>query len=102
MTVAPPLPPQPQSQSASTQAITALVLGILGVICCGLAAPIAWYIGNQELRAIQAGTSPAAGETMAKIGKILGIIGTVLLILWFLWIFFMGGMAILQGAMSNR
>ncbi|MEA2599669.1 MAG: hypothetical protein QOF89_661 [Acidobacteriota bacterium] len=101
MTVAPPLPPQPQSQSASTQAITALVLGIIGVICCGLAAPFAWYFGNQELRAILAGTSPAAGEGMAKAGKILGIIGTILLILSILWIFFMGGMAVLQG-MSNR
>ena len=99
MTVAPPLPPQ--SQSASTQAITALVLGILGVICCGFAAPFAWYFGNQELRAIQAGTSPAAGETLAKIGKILGIIGTVLLILSIFWIFLGGGMAILEG-MKNR
>lgn len=105
MTVAPPMPPPPspsQPQSASTQAIVALVLGILGVICCGLAAPVAWYIGNQELQAILAGTSPAAGEGMAKAGKILGMIGTALMVLWLLWIFFMGGMAILQGAMNNR
>lgn len=101
MTVAPPIPPQPQAQSASTQAITALVLGILGVVCCGLAAPIAWYLGVQELNAIQAGTSPVAGEGMAKAGKILGIIGTVLLILSMLWFFFMGGMAVLEG-MRNR
>ena len=102
MTVAPPIPPQPQAQSASSQAITALVLGILGIVCCSIAAPIAWYIGNQELKAILAGTSPAAGEGLAKAGKIMGIIGTVLLVLWVLWIFFMGGMAILQGAMNNR
>ena len=101
MTVAPPIPPQPQAQSASSQAITALVLGILGIVCCQLAGPFAWYFGNQELKAIQAGTSPAAGEGMAKAGKILGIIGTVLMILWFLWVFFMGGLAVLQG-MSNR
>lgn len=101
MTVAPPLPPQPQAQSASTQAITGLVLGILGVICCGLAAPFAWYLGIQELKSIQAGLSPFAGEGLAKAAKILGIIGTVLLVLQILWIFFMGGMAVLQG-MSNR
>ena len=34
--------------------MTALVLGILGVVCCGLLAPIAWYRGNQELQAIRA------------------------------------------------
>jgi hypothetical protein len=101
MTVAPPIPPQPQAQSASTQAIVALVLGILSVVCCQIVGPIAWYIGNQELKAIQMGASPVAGESLAKAGKILGIIGTVLLILYLLWIFFMGGMAVLQG-MSNR
>lgn len=86
-----------QQQSASTQAITALVLGILGVICCGLLAPVAWYLGNQELKAIREGRSPMAGEALAKIGMILGIIGTVLLVLTMLWIFFAGGMAVIQG-----
>jgi hypothetical protein len=101
MTVAPPIPPQPQAQSASTQAIAALILGILGIICCGIAAPIAWYIGDQELKAILAGTSPVAGEVLAKTGKILGIIGTVLLVIQVIWLF-MGGMAILQQALSSR
>ncbi|MBW8878134.1 MAG: DUF4190 domain-containing protein [Acidobacteria bacterium] len=92
----------PQTQSSgSTQATTALILGILGVVCCGLLAPIAWYIGSQELKAIQAGTSPAAGEGLAKAGMILGIIGTILLGLSIFWIFFMGGMAILQGMMNH-
>ena len=91
-----------QPQSSSNQAITALVLGILGIICCGLLAPIAWYLGNQELMAIREGRSPAAGEGLAKAAKILGIIGTVLLVLSILWIFFAGGMAVLQGVMANR
>lgn len=86
-----------QPQSASTQAITSLVLGILGVICCGLLAPVAWYIGNQELKAIREGRSAMAGEALAKIGMILGIIGTILLVLTMLWIFFAGGMAVIQG-----
>lgn len=89
-----------QQQSSSTQAVTALVLGILGVVCCGLLAPIAWYLGNQEMKAIREGRSPAAGEGISKAAVILGIIGTVLLVLSVLWIFFMGGMAILQG-MAN-
>lgn len=86
-----------QPQSSSTQAITALVLGILGIVCCGLLAPIAWYLGSQEQKAIREGRSPAAGEGLAKAAVILGMIGTILLVLGILWIFFMGGMAILQG-----
>jgi uncharacterized membrane protein YjgN (DUF898 family) len=86
-----------QQQSASTQAITALVLGILGIFCCGLLAPVAWYLGNQEVKAIREGRSPLAGEGLAKAGMIMGIIGSILLVLSILWIFFMGGMAVLQG-----
>ncbi|HEV2852456.1 MAG TPA: DUF4190 domain-containing protein [Thermoanaerobaculia bacterium] len=90
-----------QPQSASTQAITSLILGILGIFCCGLLAPVAWYLGNQELKAIREGRSSLAGEGLAKAGSILGIIGSILLVLSILWIFFMGGMAVLQG-MANR
>ena len=91
-----------QPQSSSNQAITALVLGILGIVCCGLLAPIAWYLGNQELKAIAEGRSPIAGEGLAKAAKILGIIGTILLVFTIVWVFFWGGMAILQGVMANR
>lgn len=90
-----------QQQSASTQAITSLVLGILGVVCCQLFGPVAWFVGSQELKAIREGRSPAAGEGLAKAGWILGIIGSILLILTVFWIFFAGGMAILQ-SMTNR
>ena len=91
-----------QPQSASTQAITALVLGILGIFCCGLLAPVAWYLGNQELNAIREGRSPIAGEGLAKAGQIMGIIGTILLVLSLLWIFFAGGMAVLQGIAASN
>jgi len=91
-----------QPQSTSTQAITSLILGILSIVtCCGILGPIAWYLGNQELKAIQEGRSPAAGEGAAKAGKILGMIGTLLMVVWLLWIFFMGGMVILQGMMNR-
>jgi cytochrome c biogenesis protein CcdA len=92
-----------QPQSASTQAIAALILGILSVVapCCAIVlGPIAWYLGHQEGKAIREGRSPAAGEGLAKAGMILGIIGTILMVLGLLWAFFMGGMAILQGLMA--
>lgn len=95
MTVASP------GQSTSTQAVASLVLGILTFICCPILAPIAWYLGNKELRAIAAGMSSVSGEGIAKTGKILGIIGTIYMVCVFLWIFFWGGMAILQGLMNR-
>lgn len=90
------------SQSAGTQAVIALILGILGLIpCCSLLAPIAWFIGNQELKAIAQGRSSATGEVFAKIGMVLGMLGTLLLVLLLLWIFFMGGLAVLS-SIANR
>jgi len=89
-----------QSQSASNQAITALVLGILSAICCNLLGPVAWYLGVQERKAIREGRSPLAGDSLALIGMILGIIGTIFLVIGLFWIFALGGMAVLQGLMA--
>ena len=79
-----------------------LVLGILSIVtCCGILAPIAWYLGSQEQKAIREGRSPVAGEGLAKAGVILGIIGTILMVMGILWIFLWGGMAVLS-TWTNR
>lgn len=96
----PSVPPPPAPQANSSRATTALVLGILGFVCCQLCAPFAWYIGNQELKAIRAGASSMAGEGSAKAGMILGIIGSALLVFGLIWIFVFGGMAIVSGMMQ--
>ncbi len=88
--------PTPAVDKASSQAVTALVLGILGILCCQICGPIAWYLGNQELRSISEGRSPAAGQGFAQAGKIMGIIGTVLLVLSLVWIFGFGGLAMIE------
>jgi hypothetical protein len=90
-----------QQQSASTQAIASLVLGILSLFCCPLLAPIAWYIGSQEVKAVREGRSPIAGEGIAKAGMIIGIIGTIWMVLVALWIFFWGGLAVFQAMMHH-
>lgn len=64
-----------------SQAVLALVLGIIGLVACGVAGPFAWSIGNKELRAIDAGRRSPENRGMANAGKILGIISTVLLVL---------------------
>ena len=56
-----------------------LVLGILGLTICGICAPIAWILGQRDLKEIQAGTMDPSGEQLTNIGRILGIIGTVLI-----------------------
>jgi len=107
MSVASPPPPPtsypypPPQQSAGTNAVLSLVLGILGVVCCSLLAPFAWYFGNQEVKAIQAGISPAAGDGFAKAGMILGIVGVIVFGMQLIWVFFMGGMVMLS-AFANQ
>ncbi len=82
----PPPPPAPNPANtgggASSNAIIALVLGILSYIACGIFAAIpAWIIGKKEINEINAGRAPEAGLTLAKIGMWLGIVNVILFIL---------------------
>jgi hypothetical protein len=62
-----------------SQAVLALVLGIVGVFVFQLVAPVAWVIGSRELQAIDAGRRNPNDRGVALAGKILGIVGTVIL-----------------------
>ncbi len=62
-----------------SQAVLALVLGIVGVFVFQLVAPFAWVIGHRELQAIDAGRRNPNDRGVALAGKILGIVGTVIL-----------------------
>ena len=76
-------PPQFPSDSGSypeaSQATTALVLGIIGLVVCQFLGPVAWVMGNNELAAIDAGRRAPENRGTANAGRILGIISTVLL-----------------------
>ncbi len=89
-----------QPEKASSKATTALVLGIIGLVCCNICGPFAWYIGAAEMKLIKAGQSSQAGKNFAQIGMILGIIGTAFLVLGIIfgiiWFFFFGMMAASQ------
>ena len=63
------------------QAVTAMVLGILGIAVCGILAPIAWSIGGKAVREIDANPSAYSGRSEANAGKIMGIVGTCLIVL---------------------
>jgi len=60
---------------------TILVLGILSLIVCGFLGPIAWSMGNEELRRIDAGQVDPSTRSNVSAGRVCGIISTVLLIL---------------------
>ena len=62
-----------------SQAVTALVVGILGLVLCQVLGPVAWYLGNQEISAIDGGRRPPENRGMAVAARVLGIIGTVFL-----------------------
>jgi hypothetical protein len=76
-----------------SQATTILILGILSIVCCGLAGIAAWVMGNNELRAIDEGRRPPENRGTANAGRICGIIGLGLTVLG-LVLFFSGIMAI--------
>lgn len=85
-----------QMYPEKTQATTALVLGILGIVVCGILAPFAWNMGQTEMRAIDEGRRPPENRSTANAGRILGIIGTVLLglgLIIFIAVFVIGGLA---------
>ncbi len=73
--------PQNAAYPEQSQATTILVLGILGIICCGPLGIAAWVMGNNELAAIDAGRRSPKSRSTANAGRIMGIIGTVLLVL---------------------
>ena len=72
-------------QKTNGKAIWSLVLGIVGMVCCGFIAGIpAIILGNMAKKEIDAGQG--TGRGMAQAGFILGIIAVALGILWIiLW-----------------
>jgi hypothetical protein len=71
--------PEAAGYPESSQATTALVLGILGIICCQVFGVVAWVMANNELEGIRSGRRNPANEGTATAARILGIIGAVLL-----------------------
>jgi Mg/Co/Ni transporter MgtE len=88
----PEFPADASRYPEASQATTALALGIVGLFVNFLA-PFAWWVGQRELGAIDAGRRSPHNRGTANVGKILGIIGTVLLAFSILVIALFFGMA---------
>lgn len=63
---------------------TILTLGILSLVVCAICGPIAWSMGNEEIRRIEAGQTPPDGMGSVTAGRTCGIIGTVVMIVSFM------------------
>lgn len=60
---------------------TILTLGVLSLAVCAVLGPIAWAMGNEELRRIDDGRTSAANRGNVVAGRVCGIIGSALLML---------------------
>jgi Domain of unknown function (DUF4190) len=101
----PPPPPPPPSapppadggmgggQVDHPRGVTILVLGILGIVCCSPLGIVAFIMGNNALREIDAQPGRYRNRQLVQIGRILGIIGMVLLVLSLIWVVFLGGLS---------
>ncbi len=66
-------------------ATTALILGILSLVCCGLLGIPAYILGRRAEREIQASGGRLTGEGLAQAGWLLGVVSIVLMILGLLF-----------------
>jgi uncharacterized membrane protein len=70
--------PETAPYPESSQASTALVISIVGLVCCQVLGIVAWIMANKELEAIKAGRRNPTNEGTASAARIIGIISTVL------------------------
>ena len=59
-----------------------LALGIIGLVLCVICGIIAWVMGNNDLREMNAGRMDPSGRGLTKAGKICGMISVLLMLLW--------------------
>ena len=68
----------PVHSVAPHRGVLILVLGILGIVCCFICGIIAWVMGNNDMREIDAGRMDPTGRGLTQAGKICGIVGIIL------------------------
>ncbi len=93
-----PPPPGPYGQPMQGgmgqphgSATTAMVLGILSLVCCGFLGIPAYIVGRRAEQEILASNGALTGEGMAKAGWIMGLISMILLALGIvLWAVILG------------
>jgi hypothetical protein len=78
MTQYPPMQSMPGGPARPHRGTLILVLGILGIVCCGILGIIAWVMGNSDLEAMRRGEMDRSGEALTNAGRICGMISVAL------------------------
>jgi hypothetical protein len=60
---------------------TILVLGILSLVVCSFLGPVAWAMGNEEIRRIDSGQVDPMSRGSVTAGRVCGIVATAMMIL---------------------
>jgi hypothetical protein len=55
-----------------------LILGILSLVVCMPLGILAWILGADDLKAMNAGTMDPGGRSSTEVGKVCGMISTIL------------------------
>jgi hypothetical protein len=71
-------PPGYQPPESNKKALWSLILGIVGLVCCGFAAIAAIVLANQARNEIRMSGGAQTGGGQAQAGLILGIVGCAL------------------------
>lgn len=70
---------------------TILTMGILSFFCFIIFGPLAWIMGNHDLKEIDEGRMDSRGKGLTRAGQILGLISIILFVLVGLLRLFFGG-----------
>lgn len=90
MTGMPPSTAAPPSNLKPHRGTAVLVLGILGIVVCVICGVIAWVMGSNDLKEMEAGIMDPSGMGITKAGKICGMISCILAIIGVgLWLIIM-------------
>ena len=91
-------PPTPRTPLAPHRGGPILALGILGIVLCFICGIIAWVMGNNDLREMDAGMMDPSGQGLTQAGKICGMVSVILVIagicIWLIIAMFIGAGAL--------
>lgn len=80
----------PVQSVAPHRGVLILVLGILGIVCCFICGIVAWVMGNNDMREMDAGRMDPTGRGLTQAGKICGMVSVILQIVGFvIWLLMM-------------
>jgi hypothetical protein len=84
----PPGPGAPYGPSGLKRARGGLILGlaIAGLLCCFPLSFFAFFMGRNDLAAIDSGQMDPSGRGTTNIGRILGLVGIIWLVLQVVWV----------------